>query len=234
MSKIILIIASVVLVAALATAGVFVFLNKQEQRSAKTPAVQESESSQSSQTPGTSSRGTPPASQTAPSELPNTFTSQKFKFQVNYPGGYKVLDPSQQPPPQNPGAGSTPIVMEAAVQFLKEGGAENAIGGSMISIIRHTNTQNKSLENFAKDYLAQFGSNVSTKPLKISGLDFAVAAYKVTPDIPGEIGFQPGTKKVSVKSYFVARGQDVFEFGSSYDQPSQDLMEKMTATLKFL
>lgn len=231
MSKIILIIASVVLVAALASAGVFVFLKQQEQKPAEAPAVQNNESAQ---IPGTSSRETPPVPQTAPSDLPNVFTSQKFKFQINYPNGYKVLDPSQQPAPQNPGAGSAPIVMEAAVQFLKEGGAENAIGGAMINIIRHTNTQNKSLENFARDYLAQFGSGISVKPEKISGLDFAVATYETTPDIPDRAGFQPGTKKVRVKSYFVARGQDVFEFGSSYDQSSQDLMQKMTATLKFL
>ena len=234
LSKTILIIASAILVVGLAAAGVFIFLNKQEQKPKEVPAAQESESSQPSQTPEASPRETPPASQTAPSDLPNIFTSQKFKFQINYPNGYKVLDPSQQPPSQNPGTGSSPIVMEAAVQFLKEGGAENTVGGSMINITRHTNTQNKSLDMFAKDYLAGLGSSVDVKASKISGLDFIAATYEIVPDIPSEAGFQVGTKKVQVKSYFVGRGQDVFEFGSSHDQPSQDLMEKMIATLKFL
>lgn len=209
---------------------------KNQEQNQKTQPAGESTAGQNeaSRSPETSARETQPASQTAPSELPNLFTSQKFKFQINYPEGYKVLDPSQSPPPQNPGAGSSPIVMEAAVQFLKEGGAENAIGGSMISIIRHTNTQNKSLNAFAKDYLAQIGSGVSTKPSKISGMDFVIVTYETTPDMPSETGFQAGTKKVQVKSYFVGRGQDVFEFGSSHDQPSQDFMEKMAATLKFL
>jgi hypothetical protein len=203
----------------------------QKTQPAETPTAQQDETSQSSETP---TRSAPPAPQAAPSDLPNLFTSQKFKFQVNYPNGYKVLDPSQSPPPQNPGAGSTPIVMEAAVQFLKEGGVQNAIGGSMINVIRHTNAQKKSAETFAKDYLTQFGGNVSTKPAKISGLDFAVATYEVTPDIPGGAGFQPGTKKIQTKSYFVARGQDVFEFSSSHDQEAQNSVEKMIATLKFL
>ncbi|MDI6777992.1 MAG: hypothetical protein QMD77_02270 [Patescibacteria group bacterium] len=226
MKKIIAVSALVAALAFLSGCG-----KKNQEQSRETQPAEESATGQDgTESSKTSARET----QAAPSELPNLFTSQKFKFQVNYPDDYKVLDPSQSPPPQNPGAGSSPIVMEAAVQFLKEGGVKNAIGGSMISIIRHTNTQNKSLDAFAKDYLAQTGSSVSAKPSKISGMDFVIATYETTPDMPGEAGFQAGTKKVQVKSYFVSRGQDIFEFGSSSDQPSQDFMEKMAATLKFL
>ncbi|MBU2025150.1 hypothetical protein KJ912_00215, partial [Patescibacteria group bacterium] len=164
--------------------------------------------------------------------LPNVFTSEQFKLQINYPDGFQVLDPSQGPKPYNLTPDyQGPLRSSSVVQFLKEdASAKNAIGGTMVSVTFDLNEKQESPEDFAKHLLQSDKISRET----INGYDFITQTSDPNsePQAPdgSTLPIPGGYKPAANKTYITLRGHDFFTFNSS----DIGLLDQMIKTFKFI